>query len=249
MNDDALLEAVARVARDRGEDPLADPRWERLAAGTASTDDRAALEAMVAGGEVPEGAMDAFAPLSAEARDRFAAAALDALKPAAQATPAPVIDLAARRRQRVRWLGVGATALAAAAALVLVLKPPDGPGPVPGPHMPAYEVVFSGGDRILRSEDGVAVLRAGSRFELVLRPATAVSGDPPAASAFLVRDGERSPWDVRIQASAQGSFRITGTVGEELPAQPQELGIEVVLTPEAGDPVTLTHAVRIEAAP
>ncbi|WP_437623104.1 hypothetical protein [Sorangium sp. So ce1151] len=121
-----------------------------------------------------------------------------------------------------------AGALAAAAALLLLfrLSPPgsqdqsSGPATPPGaqsfPPVPAYTVAVSGGDQTLRSapdaapEEGQETsVGPGSRIEVALRPATRVEG-PLEVRAFLIRDGEARPWDVKVELSSQGAARIAG---------------------------------------
>ncbi|WP_437927975.1 hypothetical protein WMF37_01635 [Sorangium sp. So ce291] len=148
---------------------------------------------------------------------------------AGEVRPLPVKRGApAATKRRTPAVLVATSALAAAAALLLLfrLAPPrsqdQGSGPVapPGaqsfPPVPAYAVAVSGGDQTMRGapgaapEDGQATsVGPGSTLEITLRPATRVEG-PLEVRAFLVRDGEARPWDVKIELSSQGAARIAG---------------------------------------
>ncbi|MFT7621240.1 MAG: hypothetical protein ACI9WU_000401 [Myxococcota bacterium] len=246
MNDEQLLEAVAQLARASGKDALSDPLWQKLAAGGATAEERASLQAMVASGQVPSGSIEAHEPLSEASRDRFAAAALASLGPQ---RIAPVIDLASRRR---RGFTIAAGLLAAAAMLFLVLKPPpqdSGGGSLPGEGslLPGYELTLTGGDRIHRSDSEPAILRSGAPFEVLLRPATAVS-PPPAVAVVWIGGDTRTAWSGPVAISPQGAVRLSGTVGVELPAGPVEVTLEIRLTPADGEPLVVRRLISIEAA-
>src|SRR5262245_61837382 len=65
MNNDPILEELARVARAESTDDsvLSDPRWELLAAGTISPEDKAALAALAESSPDAALAWQAFQPL------------------------------------------------------------------------------------------------------------------------------------------------------------------------------------------
>jgi hypothetical protein len=82
---DPLLDAVVEAAR--AADPLADPRWTRLAEGTLPQEEAEALRAQGEAGGVPAQAFEALAPMDAARRARVAnraAAALHGAEPAAE---------------------------------------------------------------------------------------------------------------------------------------------------------------------
>ncbi|WP_437756332.1 hypothetical protein [Sorangium sp. So ce1389] len=133
---------------------------------------------------------------------------------------------ATKRRAPAVLAATGVLAAAAALLLVFRLAPPriqdQGSGPVAPssaqsfPPVPPYAVAVSGGDQTMRAapdaapEDGQATsIGPGSRLEITLRPATRVEG-PLEVRAFLIRDGEARPWDVKVELSSQGAARIAG---------------------------------------
>jgi hypothetical protein len=245
MTDDALLERLAARARGRGSDPLSDPRWLERAAGTINAADRAVLEQMVAAGDVPAESMAAHVPIGDAVRERYAAAALEAMEAETGApeveSPAPVIDLASRRSSR-RWV-FGAGALAAAAALFLVMRPSIAPIPTPD-SAPAFELEFRGGDRVFRSDDSPPVLREGAPFEFLIRPETAVA--TPTVDAFIIRGENRSAWAIRPQISEHGAIRISGRLGVELDATPGPVTVEIVVTVPGRTPSVLHRSFVID---
>ena len=64
-----LLEAIQRVARER--DPLSDPRWDALAAGTLSDEEEAALREEAKRSPAMAQAYEAFRPLDAAKKERM----------------------------------------------------------------------------------------------------------------------------------------------------------------------------------
>ncbi|XXY45103.1 hypothetical protein WME91_34385 [Sorangium sp. So ce269] len=236
MNDDELLKAVAEAAR--AEDRASDPRWSARVRGTLGERELPALEELAR--RDPEGrdAWDASRPLDGEARSRIVDRILAGMQApeapvqvagAGEVRPLPVkrgAPAATKRRAPVVLAATSALAAAAALLLLFRLAPPrsqdqdSGPAAPPGaqsfPPMPAYAVAVSGGDQTMRSapgaapEDGQATsVGPGSRLEVALRPATRVEG-PLEVRAFLIRDGEARPWDVKVELSSQGAARIAG---------------------------------------
>ena len=61
-----MLEALAEAAREH--DPLLDPRWNALAAGTLPAEEQKYLRELEQSGAVPPGTFDAFRPFSVEER-------------------------------------------------------------------------------------------------------------------------------------------------------------------------------------
>ena len=106
-------------------------------------------------------------------------------------------------------------ALAAGLGLFVMNEARRGDG-----DLPRYAMVATGGESELRgsgaTEQGASALRvrAGSRFELVLRPATPIAG-PVAARAFVVRPaGTMELTDANVEVSSEGSVRIRGVMPE-----------------------------------
>lgn len=195
--------------RDPAGDGLDDPRWDALARGDISAEDRAALEALAAEDPLAREALALFAPLGREAEARYAErieAEIGAAKRAAS-----------KRRARVIRLALPlAAALAAAASLALFLR-----GSPVDPSLPAYALAITGGAADQRGDDprsprAPLALSEGSRFTITLRPETPASG-PLAARAFLVRDALVSPLDVSVSTSPDGALRLVGQLGAVSP--------------------------------
>ena len=70
------------------------------------------------------------------------------------------------------------------------------------PLVPSYELAESAPEMALKS---------GDRFEMTLRPSSAVQG-AIAARAFLLRGSEVRPWDAPFSVGADGAVRIVGQV-------------------------------------
>ncbi len=236
--DDSLLRELGAWARDRAavEREQLDDRWDRLAAGTLTSEEEAKLRAEAEGSAEGAEALAAFQPLGPEAESRIVAqirAQRAAERPAqpAIAAPRPVVAapspsnrpnnvLPFRRRAAVWGGGLG---LAAAAVLIAVLGLPRGSAP-----LPTYEVRLSGGDKNDRGSTGteataVPTFSPGARFELVLRPAEAVKGDV-AVRCLLVANGGGPPRPFpacdHAEHSNDGSLLVTGTVGSQIEGPP-----------------------------
>ena len=200
MNDDRLLQKIAEHARHRGAD-RPDPRWDALAAGELSDEDRQALV-----DEDPDGERkaQAFDPLPAEFRDAIKRDLRTSLATSTAPTAAP-------GKRRSRWIGALAASLVAALAVVVLLPRSDGFAPLPG-----YTSTLRGG-AVMRSEnDGPAVLRNGERIELILTPATGIE-TPLATGGFVLVDERIEPVTLpQTQFSPFGAARIVAVVGEDL---------------------------------
>lgn len=270
-----LIRSLRELEGEEQEDALTDARWERLAAGTASDEDRAALERLAHEDPLAREALALFAPLGEDAQRRYAgaieaelaASREQAKAPAAGPIPEParehtrehttVVPLRARppRGASFRRLAAAGTALAMAAAVALMLTRPHAPGAT----LPAYALALSGGEAIDRGEPDATlpVLRRGSRLTLTLRPATPVRG-PVEARAFLVQAGRTVALDAALQLSADGAVRLVARVAEVSPgdaeivaviARPGALGPGVeALAPGEGRQVIRQKA-RAEGAP
>jgi len=230
-DDDRWLRELARVAHDeqQAEEDRLDGRWDRLSAGDLSAEEEAALRTLAGASEEGREAYEAFRPLGPD----FQARVVKALREQRAAPEtAPAAEPHARVltfRSRVRRLGGWLTAAAAAAAvLILTLR-----GPAALPPLPDYQAHPSGGVQILRGgPDELGTLVPGSRFDLVLTPQTAVSGEV-GVRCFLARDPggapaataypELRPWPVpgaALQKRPGGAVRIHGTVGREIAVPP-----------------------------
>lgn len=223
MTDEELLRGLAAAARDERDRErslgLDDPRLDALAEGTLDPDGEAALRAAI---DAETGS--AFSPIDAATRDRFSDAALTAFADGADESP-PADGAGSRDPEPgsgkvlpfprvVLWLAP----LAAAAAIALFVLSPG----TPDSTLPAYALGWSGGDKVERGSDepgDVAILSAGSRFELIARPAS----DVPEAveAAAFIRIGDRvEPWpEAAIEVAPNGSVRIAGETRAMLPGR------------------------------
>lgn len=217
MSQDELLERLAQVARERRTRETDDPRWERLAAGALSEQERAELERLAS--QSPEDARkrEAFTPLDAAARQRI----VDRIGPLLATAPPAGKVVPFRPR---RWVAV-VPALAAAAAVLFFAWPGRQLAPVP-----EYQLALSG-EQALRGEpsaEAVPRLGPGSQLSLVLRPARAVEG-AIQVRAFLVQGGKAQPWNPPMEVSSEGAVRIAGLVETLLPVAPGEWTIAVAV--------------------
>lgn len=88
------------------------------------------------------------------------------------------------------------------------------------PTVPTYSIETDGGERLLRP---------GDTFEMVLSPASPVTG-AIGARAFLLRASEVRPWSVPSSVGLDGSVRIAGqvdTLFAGVPAGPWEIAVAV----------------------
>lgn len=256
---EALLGALRALEREEAGDALAEARWERVAAGTATAEDLAEIEREGADDGL---AQELLAPLGAAAEERYARAIeaeigaqrgappvvgaptispdAPAISPEAPTTPASAIVAPAvvspapviplARRRGARVAAVCA-ALAMAAALLLVLRSSP-----PGQALPAYELSLTGGEAFERGEPSPERLRIarGSRVVLALRPSTPAAG-PLEARAFVVQGGKATPLELSVRVSPDGALRLSGSVGAEAPLVPGDAEIAAVV----GRPGTL----------
>lgn len=246
MNDDELLRRLAETAREeeRDERDRVDPRWDELAAGRLSAEDEAALRRRAEESMEEKQALEAFTPLGADFRARAVRAAREQIGPpakpaedAAAADPGPAVRpfrLPEReRRWPVRW---AAAAALAAALLVLVLWPDAERGPLPG-----YQAMLTGTVRTERGPGAegaegsaapawpeTASFAPGNRFELVLRPESAIEG-PLEVRTFRQTAGSLVPWPLPSEIAEGGAVRLAGTVGRDVELPPGESTLVAVV--------------------
>ncbi len=228
MKDDALIEELARVARDEEEaerDRLGG-RGAALVAGQLTAEEEAELRALAEGSEHQAAAFEALRPLGDGFKQRVTAAIEAELADDRPAAEVVSLDAVRRRRRPAPGWWLPATALAAA-SVALVLWPGGTPGP-----LPVYELELAGSVRTQRSAPPAAggevaveerrLLAPGNRLRLVLRPSVAVEG-PVAFAAFVSTGGAVSPlrWP-ETSISEDGAVLAQGTVlvdgGLALPA-------------------------------
>lgn len=126
-----------------------------------------------------------------------------------------------------------AAAALAAAVLAVVLWPEAGRAPLPG-----YQAVLEGALRVERGpgDPGVSepawpeatAFAPGNRFELVLRPETAVEGAVEVRT-FRQEGDSLVPWPLPAETPEGGAVRIAGTVGREVELPSGESTLVVVI--------------------
>lgn len=216
MSDD-LLKELARVARERREAEAREPKWEGLAEGTLSEEERRELERLAGESPEAEAAHEAFRPLDTAAKERIVA------RLEQEGAGRKVVSLASRRR--LARVVVPALAALAAGVLLFVL-PRSGAAPVPD-----YALSFAGEQAVRADVPEAEVPRVGpgSRFTVLLRPQRAVEGKVEAR-AFLVRPGEARAWSPqRLEVSEEGAVRIQGEGAALASVPPGEWTLAVVV--------------------
>ncbi len=224
-------EALREAARREAEDALADPRWDALAAGTASAEEIAALTALAAAEPSVADAPRVFAPFGNDEKDRFLQAIRHtlavspevALAPPPSSRRAPVVPLPLAKPTRGARFGYAAAALALAAGLGLVVLRSGGPA---GPSLPGYSLVLSSEQEVRGDTTPLTGLRAGGRVVLSLRPEVALVGEL-TARVFVVLGGVALPVEGRAEVSADGAVRFEGKLPSALVPGAAELVVLV----------------------
>jgi hypothetical protein len=218
MSEDGLLHKLGDLARF-------DDRWDRLAAGTLSTEEEAELRALAETSQEAREAYEAFRPLGPD----FHAAVARAIQTRAGEPGAKPSPFSRRTRRLAAW---SAAAAAAAAVLAVLLRLPP---------LPAYSLAeISGGSRATRGEATAAGEWApGDRFEASLRPQTEVRRGSLQARAFLVRGGELRTLRLRSQFDRRGSVKLEGLLDRDLSPGNWTLWVVVVRRGAAPDPTDL----------
>jgi hypothetical protein len=263
MSEDQLLRELGRQAKQENEAEGArrDERWDRLAAGTLSAEEEAALRALAATSPAEREAYEAFRPLGADFQARVVGALADEIQRTAPAVEPqePRSRLLPFRHVTPRFAGwLAAAAAVAATGLLLVVR-----GPAAMPPLPLYGAELSGGIRTLRGAPGPAagpqLFAPGSRLSLVVRPERPVAGEVEARS-FLARGAEivplqlapqapQAPPATRLDISAAGVVRLQGTIGEEIRLPPGPSTVWIVVgrrgkIPAAGELAAALRAGR-----
>lgn len=261
MSEDPLLRELGRLAQEEkeAEDARRDERWDRLAAGTLSVEEAAALDALAATSPAAREAYEAFRPLGADFQARVVGALESELR-----RPAPEVE---HREQRSRllpfrpvsWQFAGWLTAAAAAASVLVLVVRS---PATLPPLPLYSAELSGGIQTQRGgasgpAAGPQLFGPGSTLKFVVSPEHAVAGEVEART-LVARNAENvpcqpappAPPEPRLDISTLGAVRLEGTIGENirLPSGPLRVWIVVGLQgriPPAGELATALCAGRM----
>lgn len=236
-----LLDAIRDAARAEESDALSDPRWDALARGELSAEERAELEALAEGDPSLAGAPEAFAPLDEVTRQRFFQAAKHGARSGAGAragadegAPGKVSGSetsgarpAPRSLGRRLFLGTSASAVVAVAAGATLWWRF---GRRRGEVLPLYELSVAGGARAVRDDaPGEVKLAPGSRVVLSLRPQRSVKG-AVEARAFLVQGSARVALEGgMLQQSADGSLKLIARVPSDVAFAPGKLDVVVAL--------------------
>jgi hypothetical protein len=222
---DPVLDALGALARSEQGDVLADPRWEKLAAGEATDEDMAALRAMAKEHPEARDALHVLAPAGEAFTDRVIEAIhaepattkgpatsderATSTKPATSDEPAPTDEPSAKvvpiatKRSALPWPTiVGAFALAAAVALAVSLQQGEEP-------LPMYEPVSVSGVKEVRSDAPAEVrLTREGTITAAMRPVVPVKG-ALAARAWLVRGDDAVALACEVERSDDGAVRVT----------------------------------------
>ncbi len=240
VDPDSLLHAIARTCKTASSEGdalswLADERWDRFTAGQLSAAEEAELGVWAQAAD-RGGALAAFRPLGPEFVTRVVAAVraqqqLTKAAPSAtaQERPGKVLSFPRRTAKFAGWL-------AAAAALFLVVILGRDPGNFLGKNvapLPAYAWQLSGQVQDVRGVPSAPTPLAptfapGGRFELVLRPQTALLGEIAVQTFWSQGDDLRS-LALPVETSASGAIRIAGTVGQEIDLPPGSSTLWVVI--------------------
>lgn len=250
MTDDTLLRSLGRLARQEGvpEAPAPRPedesRWEALCRGELDDAEREALRREAERSPVAERRWALYRPLDAAVRGRLGEQVRASLEghrgePGGDAVVVPIAG-----RRPARWRLAMAAASVAAASLLWLLWPAS-----TLPPLPSYTLDLEGGRRAQRAGAAAASgeLLAEGRIEIVLRPATAVSG-PLAVRAFIARGGAVAPWPLPAEIASSGAVRIAGAVRELLPAEPGAFQLAVAIGRPGRLPEAAEVAARLAAA-
>lgn len=184
-------------------------------------------------------------PLDADERASIVAAVLAARGASeAERPPLPLAEVAAPSGPR-RWGAMVAAAVVLAAVVAaFALRP----GPV---TVPAYAVEDTAGAQATRGDDGprgsVTTYAPGTRFRLVLRPATPPPGPMLATVALRGPDGP-VPWQPPLEVGHSGSVKAEGAFDGPLALPPGDyvatFSLRMKGAPDAAR--TLEYHFRIE---
>lgn len=233
-----LLRQLREAAREREQEERRrfGEEWDRLAASELSAEEERELAKRA--DDSPETALNlaAFRPLG----DDFHSSLVDAIEGQrarelagagdenVAVEPLPLPPPSARSR-RGAWVLGTIGSLAAALALVLVARP--------APRLPSYAAELQSGDMPARGggEGQQPTFAQGSDLELLVRPAIPVSDVVEAhctvAPAGTGDVGQLRPWPpcARAECDEGGALRIAGRVAAELPFEPGDWTLWVVV--------------------
>ncbi|MEQ9495562.1 MAG: hypothetical protein RIT81_01860 [Deltaproteobacteria bacterium] len=188
------------VAADNGPPEI----WARVAAGTATPSELAALEAEARHDPSVRAMLEACRPPDATADERLAANLSRGIRQR-------------KGRSRRRWAGLSvAMAVAASAVLWIALPPKEA--------LPAYAIEVGRGESEMRGGDApeLTELLPSSRLRLVLRPEVPPSGRV-VFTAFVESERGLEPWPAPLEISERGAARLDERVGTLWPNRTGDL--------------------------
>lgn len=219
MSNEGGMEPLGAAAK--AVDPLHDPRWDKLATGALSADERAAFEAELKATEAGQRAWELIAPPSAEAHE----ANVDALLARAAKGPKAAPSTAPKGRFRAIAALMAAALMAAALVIAIVLWPKG------ASELPSYRMEVSSELAPVWGSDTVH-LKPGSLVSIVIRPDRAYPR-PISVHATLAPDaGGMVVWaaaEARAVIAPGGAVKIVGSREELFRGLPSG-GYDVAIT-------------------
>lgn len=190
---------------------FADPRLERLALGTASAEDLAALRQQAQSSAEYKALVELFTPLDEGLRREVTKQSLSALQGQND-------EPQTRWIRRLSW--APAPLLALAATWLLFLRPATPPPGTVAAPLPAYQAEYFGFTtpvRAARPSSTPEVSRAveGSVLQIFLRPEANVSGDVQVV-AWAERDQQMVRFQPEAEISDAGAIRLSVDVDRDL---------------------------------
>jgi hypothetical protein len=209
MTDDRLLRDLGALAREQGEAERAcwDERWDRLAAGTLTSEEEAELKALAEASPETRETYEAFRPLGTDFQARVvskinAERARDASQEKSRSRLLPFRRVV--RRAEV-WVGL------AAAGLFFVLRTPAVLPPLPGYEIARIEIPSD------YRGSGPQTASPGSPLTFTVRPQTAVTGKVEARGFLSCGGGDLQPWPLKsLKVTGKGIMTFQGTLGKDL---------------------------------
>lgn len=202
-DEDDLLAALGDLARDQ--DEAADALWQAVQEGPT---------------EAPGVQPGALTPLDDGERADLTEALFGV-----EAAPAPVIDLASRRRGFI-GAGVG-LALAAGLAMVVFGR---------AASLPDYALEVRAGEQVLRGDEARSqVFSQGSVLSAVLRPEVDAAG-AEVAVVLVPAGGSAQVLDLPVQVSASGAMRLRAVIGRDVPVGVGEHRLVFLVAPKGDLP-------------
>ncbi|MEL7450380.1 MAG: hypothetical protein AAFN78_14290 [Pseudomonadota bacterium] len=212
MTDDNLLKALAATAREDEAADTLDKDWDRYSAGELTEAEAAELAAKPG---QPDGAAEAFRPLSDDFRAALVKQAQEQLATEQTAPAAPVSNTVAfpsKPRRVFAPLALAATVVMGVALSLRML-----PGPAEVQTLPGYSASLQGGSEFRSDPQAVdvPVFQPGDRLELRLVPDTAVDGEVTGLAIAPASNNRNLFSDVQVDVAPTGAARVVGIVGSD----------------------------------